>query len=73
VFSDNGVGIDEDKVGNIFEMFYRASEVSEGSGLGLYIVKNAVERLKGSIEVESKRNYGTTFTIILPNEEIART
>ncbi len=69
-FSDNGIGIDEDKVNNIFEMFYRASEVSTGSGLGLYIVKNAVEKLKGTIEVESAPNKGTTFTIMIPNEQL---
>jgi len=69
IFSDNGMGIDEDKVANIFEMFYRASETSEGSGLGLYIVKNAIEKLGGSIEVESTRNYGTKFTISIPNRQ----
>lgn len=67
VFSDNGIGIDEDKVDNIFEMFYRASETSTGSGLGLYIVKNAIEKLNGSIAVESSSQLGTTFKIKLPN------
>ncbi len=71
VFADNGMGIDQDKLGSIFEMFYRASDTSEGSGLGLYIVKNAIEKLNGSIDVESTRNYGTTFTITLPNEQNA--
>lgn len=70
VFSDNGIGIDDDKVDRIFDMFYRASEVSDGSGLGLYIVKNAVDKLRGSIEVTSKRNQGTSFKIEIPNIDI---
>lgn len=64
---DNGEGIDEDKLDHIFEMFYRASTKSEGSGLGLYIVKDVVEKLTGTIEVVSERNMGTTFTLTLPN------
>lgn len=68
IFADNGIGIDGDKIDSIFEMFYRASEISEGSGLGLYIVKNAIEKLKGTISAESKPGLGTTFKIILPNE-----
>lgn len=70
LFQDNGIGIDEDKIESIFEMFYRASEVSEGSGLGLYIVKNAIDKLNGTIEVESKRNQGTVFKISLPNIQL---
>lgn len=68
-FTDNGIGIDEDKIDSIFEMFYRASEISEGSGLGLYIVKNAIDKLKGSIAVESTPGLGTSFMITLPNEQ----
>lgn len=64
---DNGEGIDQDKLGHIFEMFYRASERSEGSGLGLYIVKDVVEKLDGVIEVVSEKGAGTTFTVTLPN------
>jgi PAS domain S-box-containing protein len=67
VFKDNGIGIDSDNVSHIFDMFYRASEQSDGSGLGLYIVKNAVDKLGGSITVESKLGEGTVFTITLPN------
>ncbi len=64
---DNGEGIDEDKLPYIFNMFYRASDKSEGSGLGLYIVKDVVEKLNGTIEVTSERNVGTTFKLTLPN------
>ena len=67
MFSDNGIGIEKDKLARIFEMFYRATEQSDGSGIGLYIVKNAVEKLGGSISVESKIGSGTIFTILLPN------
>lgn len=67
VFSDNGIGIEKDKLAKIFEMFYRATEQSDGSGIGLYIVKNAVEKLGGSITVESSVGSGTAFTILLPN------
>ena len=67
-FSDNGIGIEPDKLLNIFEMFYRASTQSDGSGLGLYIVKNAVEKLGGQIDVFSRPLQGTEFKIILPNQ-----
>lgn len=67
-FKDNGIGIEPDKLLNIFEMFYRASTQSDGSGLGLYIVKNAVEKLGGQIDVFSKPMQGTEFKIIIPNQ-----
>ena len=70
IFEDNGMGIEEDKIGHIYDMFYRASEVSDGSGLGLYIVRNSIEKLNGTIEVSSKPNYGTTFSITLPNIKV---
>lgn len=70
VFTDNGIGIGEESLSKIFEMFYRASEQSEGSGLGLYIVKNAVEKLDGQLNVSSKLEEGTTFEIVLPNKHV---
>jgi PAS domain S-box-containing protein len=66
-FADNGIGIDEENLTKIFEMFYRATEQSDGSGIGLYIVRNAVEKLGGQINVASRLGMGTRFTIILPN------
>jgi signal transduction histidine kinase len=48
-------------------MFYRATEQSDGSGIGLYIVKNAVDKLGGQINVASKPGQGTRFNILLPN------
>jgi signal transduction histidine kinase len=70
VINDNGVGIDKNHVQNIFKMFYRANDTTTGSGLGLYIVKEAVEKLKGSIEVESKIGEGTRFEIKIPNKKM---
>jgi signal transduction histidine kinase len=66
-FEDNGVGIDPDLQKYIFDMFYRANEKSDGSGIGLYIVKQAVEKLNGSINVKSKKGDGTKFQVIIPN------
>jgi len=51
---DNGEGIDNEHIHKIYDMFYRASEQSVGSGIGLYIVKEVVQKLKGTIEVQSK-------------------
>jgi signal transduction histidine kinase len=48
-------------------MFYRASPTTEGTGLGLYIVREALNKINGTIEVKSKYGKGSTFTIILPD------
>lgn len=66
-FVDNGIGIESKALTRIFDMFYRASEQSDGSGLGLYIVKNAVDKLGGHLQVTSQPGVGTTFFIDLPN------
>ncbi len=66
-FADNGIGISEAYVKKVFDMFFRATQSAEGSGLGLYIVKQTVEKLGGTIEVESKLNTGTTFRLTIPN------
>jgi len=65
--SDNGIGISETYLPKIFEMFFRATQEFSGSGLGLYIVKETVEKLRGSITVKSKMRHGSTFKVILPN------
>lgn len=67
IVEDNGIGVEESLAPRIFEMFFRASDRSDGSGLGLYIVKNAIDRLRGTVEVKSKAGTGTRFRIILPN------
>ncbi len=64
---DNGQGIDEKYLPKIFDMFYRANETNTGSGLGLYILKETLSILKGTIKVDSKYGFGTTFEINIPN------
>ena len=63
---DNGQGIAPEYHTKIFDMFYRANEQSKGSGLGLYIVKEALIKLSGSIHLESSLGIGSTFTVKLP-------
>ena len=65
--SDNGQGIPEAIRERVFEMFYRGHPDSTGSGLGLFIVKNALEKMKGSIDFVSEVGKGTTFTVEIPN------
>lgn len=64
--TDNGVGIPKDYHQRIFDMFFRASVQSEGSGLGLYIVQETLQKLNGTIRVESTSGLGSTFTVTLP-------
>ncbi|MBF0100945.1 MAG: response regulator [Desulfobacterales bacterium] len=72
--SDTGIGIPESYIGKIFEEFRQVEEDSrrsyEGTGLGLSMVKNIVELMKGSITVESTPEIGTTFTVTLPAQKI---
>jgi signal transduction histidine kinase len=71
--SDNGVGIDPRHNAKIFDMFYRGNTNSKGSGLGLYIVKEATDKMKGQIHFHSVLNEGSTFVLELPNVEQAKT
>jgi PAS domain S-box-containing protein len=70
VVADDGIGVPEGEVGKLFTKFYRASNAqshqTEGTGLGLYIVKQSVDLLDGQIEVESKEDQGARFSIVLP-------
>jgi two-component system sensor histidine kinase/response regulator len=66
-FQDNGVGIPKESLEKIFTMFYRATAISNGSGLGLYIVKEVVQTLQGQISVQSELGKGTAFRVELPN------
>ncbi|MBA4054072.1 MAG: sensor histidine kinase [Marivirga sp.] len=63
---DNGQGIAQEYHTKIFDMFYRANELSKGSGLGLYIVKEALMKLSGSIQLDSTPGVGTIITVKLP-------
>lgn len=67
VIADNGQGIEEDLLPKIFNMFFRGTNQSKGSGLGLYIVKETVEKLGGKITVFSKVGTGTSFKLALPS------
>jgi len=67
---DDGIGIPKSEIEHLFTKFYRASNAqshqTEGTGLGLYIVKQSVEQLGGTITVESNIDAGATFTVKLP-------
>lgn len=65
---DNGVGIAENYLGDIFNMFFRASTQDVGSGFGLYNVKAAVTKLNGKITVDSEINKGTHFKVLVQNK-----
>ncbi len=65
---DNGIGIAPEHQPKIFDMFYRASEKSQGSGLGLYIVKETLDKLNGKIEVSSSLGKGAKFWFEIPVE-----
>jgi two-component system sensor histidine kinase/response regulator len=66
--SDTGIGILGNHLGEIFNLFYRASSQEAGSGFGLYNVKSALLKLNGQIEVNSVLNKGTTFKVIVPSK-----
>jgi signal transduction histidine kinase len=67
VIADNGQGIDADLLPKIFNMFFRGTNQSKGSGLGLYIVKETVEKMNGTITAISELDSGTTFKISIPS------
>lgn len=65
---DNGMGIDEENINNIFKRFFRERKVKDiqGVGIGLYLSKKIIENQNGYIKVKSKVNEGSTFSIFLP-------
>lgn len=66
IISDEGIGISEEAQVRMFEMFYRGHDGSEGSGLGLYIVKSTLEKIGGAITVDSTLGEGTTIALTIP-------
>jgi signal transduction histidine kinase/ligand-binding sensor domain-containing protein len=64
---DNGIGIAQPHLQRVFDLFYRATENAKGSGLGLYIVKEAVDKLQGKIEVKSELGKWCSFQVTIPN------
>lgn len=69
VVSDNGIGMQEDILKRIFEMFYRGSSALPGTGLGLYISKEVLNKLGGDIYAESTLGMGTSITFTLPIQQ----
>lgn len=65
--SDNGIGIAPEAMEGIFDMFFTHGDKRIGSGIGLYIAKQAVQKLGGNISVSSELNKGTRFTFEIPN------
>lgn len=68
--TDTGVGIPKAEISKLFSKFFRASNVihlqTDGSGLGLFIVKNIILRHRGQVWVDSVEGKGTTFTVVIP-------
>jgi signal transduction histidine kinase len=64
---DNGIGIGKSHLPRIFDMFYRAVEHSQGTGIGLFLVKESVKMLRGRISVKSNLGEWTLFHLVLPN------
>jgi two-component system, sensor histidine kinase len=70
IVRDNGEGIRTEYQSKIFEMFFRANENSNGSGLGLYIAKEAAEKIGGKLSVNSEYGQGCDFILEIPQERI---
>lgn len=66
--TDNGIGIAPEYQHKIFDLFFRATNESQGTGLGLFIVRDTVEKLQGKIDVSSEPGKGTTFCVRIPNQ-----
>lgn len=66
-FHDNGIGIADDQLDKVFNMFYRATQTSSGSGVGLYLVGEMMNTLKGNIEISSTFGIETNITLTIPN------
>jgi signal transduction histidine kinase len=70
VVKDDGIGIPEQEIERLFSKFFRATNAqvhqTQGTGLGLYVVKQSVEKLGGTIEVVSQENAGAQFNVSLP-------
>lgn len=66
---DNGRGISDKYLDKVFDMFFRADNDKNGSGLGLYIVKETIDKIGGKISVSSTLGKGTIFTIKIPSEK----
>ncbi|TCV18761.1 response regulator receiver domain-containing protein [Sphingobacterium alimentarium] len=68
IVEDNGIGIANESVEDIFKLFYRASHQAQGMGFGLYNVNSALIKINGKVEVESELGKGTKFTLYIPSK-----
>jgi signal transduction histidine kinase len=66
VVEDNGRGISKEHLAGIFDMYTRYNELSKGIGIGLYLVKKTVEKLNGTVSLQTELNRGSTFEIKIP-------
>jgi signal transduction histidine kinase len=64
---DNGIGIAAIHIDRVFDMFYRATDLSKGAGIGLFMVREAVIKLGGTITLDSSYGVGTSVKINMPN------
>ncbi|NME71422.1 sensor histidine kinase [Flammeovirga aprica] len=72
IFEDNGIGIPQEYIHRVTEIFFRAHTEYVGSGIGLYIVEQAIKRLRGHLSIISRVDQGTTFIVWLPNHYFKR-
>jgi two-component system sensor histidine kinase/response regulator len=68
---DNGIGMPENVIKNIFKIFTKPNKKNKGTGIGMYIVKTGLEKINGNIHVQSAPKEGTVFTIRIPNYNYA--
>ncbi|HEY5919058.1 MAG TPA: two-component regulator propeller domain-containing protein [Chryseolinea sp.] len=68
--TDNGIGIRKEYLDKIFKMYFRATETSKGSGLGLFIVSEVIDKIGGNISVESEFGVQTKFEVLIPDKMI---
>lgn len=67
--TDNGIGIEEAYITKIFDQYFKATILSKGNGLGLFLVQKALHKLNGKVEAVSEWGVGSTFTVTLPNSK----
>ena len=66
--TDNGIGIGKEKVGKIFDAYYRGDTADKGDGLGLFLAKESIVKIHGTISVSSELGSGSEFTISIPKD-----
>ena len=64
--SDSGKGIRDEIKDRVFDMFYRGTDQATGSGLGLYIAREMMHKMDGTLKFSTEAGKGTTFTLVLP-------